>query len=923
MRHLILLLIGLLVSWPGTTKAGDLAVLLVQRTYEVHRSSPAMSRILDLVPGLEEAGYEVRVIEDAPMARLRREMQVAARHAEEADRLLILAAGQIISNRRDAFLLAVDAGVPGAFVAQQGLSIGALADLASGRDAPALVVAIDAPGDVRVGPDLTNGLAPDVLPRDAHFLAGPLHSVAPFLSDRVLVPGADLREVLRQAPPGLHVHVGPTHGAILPDAPSPKSFEGRLWALVTEENTVEAFRAYLGAFPEGRYAAEAEAAVSRLLVDEQRRARRAEEALRLSHDERRALQKHLLLLGDYHSAIDGIFGRGTRAAISAWQDRNGFAVTGYLDAEQAALLRQQGEAHAANIRAEAERRRREVERRDRLFWDATGAGADEAGLRRYLHRYPNGLYSDVARERLKEIAAERQARQERRDRNAWDTARAHDDIAAYRNYLAEFPDGLFAQEARARIATLRAAETERQLHLVRATRLRVEERLDAAGHPPGRIDGVFDAATRAAIADFQRRADLPATGYLTRQVLDALMAATPAPDPEDAWRWERFASGWPNWSDAHGWDDPSNYDTIQAVAVGADLYLIARANHGLKTYRLAPSGQWRRAADNDPQWSDDAGWNQMASYSTIQAVAVDGTLYLVARAPSGIVTLRLDKAHRRWRRAARNDPAWSNDHAWADASNYRTIQAVEAGGELYLLARANRGMITLRLDREKGAWERAARDDPEWSDAARWDDITNYATIQAVGTDHGLYLLARANRGMITLWLDPHSRRWERAAGNDPRWSDSYGWRDPSNYTTIQAVEAGGTLYLLARLNAGTKILRLDRGTKSWVEAATNAPGDGDDHGWNSASRYATLHGVEAGGRLFLLGRGKDGMVTHRLDPARGKWVLVAKDAPPWSDAHGWADRAYFATIQSVGTADGLYLFARSKSGMFGYRLMR
>lgn len=59
----------------------------------------------------------------------------------------------------------------------------------------------------------------------------------------------------------------------------------------------------------------------------------------LSQAERENLQVMLQWAGVYASTIDGAFGRGTRNAMAAWQERKGFDVTGILTtAQRAALL---------------------------------------------------------------------------------------------------------------------------------------------------------------------------------------------------------------------------------------------------------------------------------------------------------------------------------------------------------------------------------------------------------------------------------------------------------------------------------------------------------------------------------------------------------------------------------------------------------
>jgi hypothetical protein len=76
------------------------------------------------------------------------------------------------------------------------------------------------------------------------------------------------------------------------------------------------------------------------LIDETpAEARRSEWALTIA--EREKLQIALQWAGYYTAAIDGAFGRGTRGAMAAWQDANGYDATGILTtAQRAALIAQ-------------------------------------------------------------------------------------------------------------------------------------------------------------------------------------------------------------------------------------------------------------------------------------------------------------------------------------------------------------------------------------------------------------------------------------------------------------------------------------------------------------------------------------------------------------------------------------------------------
>jgi len=67
-----------------------------------------------------------------------------------------------------------------------------------------------------------------------------------------------------------------------------------------------------------------------------REAQSSEQAL--DRDEKRLLQTALQWAGFYNAAIDGSYGRGTRASMRAWQEANNHEVTGVLTTGQRAEL---------------------------------------------------------------------------------------------------------------------------------------------------------------------------------------------------------------------------------------------------------------------------------------------------------------------------------------------------------------------------------------------------------------------------------------------------------------------------------------------------------------------------------------------------------------------------------------------------------
>ena len=198
-------------------------------------------------------------------------------------------------------------------------------------------------------------------------------------------------------------------------------------------------------------------------------------------------------------------------------------------------LDDQAAERAEELEREAAAREAERARNDRAYWQQTGASGEEADLRAYLERYPDGDYADLAEDELGEIEAARAEAAARQDRQAWATAEETDTAGAYRQYLSEYPDGAFAEQAERRLSQLEQPSEERQaeaqaqaeeaaLNLSPMARRLAEAKLASLDLGPGRIDGSFDGDTRRAIRRYQDSRGLGVTGYLDQPTVVRLLA---------------------------------------------------------------------------------------------------------------------------------------------------------------------------------------------------------------------------------------------------------------------------------------------------------------------------------------------------------------------------------------------------------------
>ncbi len=521
--------------------AKDVALVIGNRDYQDQPRIRGFYFTQDGVQALNQAGFRVFAGEDLDRAEQTTLASKFYAAIDQADRVVVLLGGHFVSNDRDSWLLASDARNPDIFtVGQMGLSIGAILD-AAGQKPGGAIVMIGQSDSATARGGLKAGMDDLEIPQGVTVIKGPMTGLLQLLSGDLLEPGKSVASVLQNAPRGVTAdgfiakHI-PFISASVQTPDQPQDAEYLYLEAVREIGTLAALESYLNRYPNGRYARAVRQEIRDLQAQPELQARAAEANLKLTREQRRQIQRNLSILGFNPHGIDGVFGRGSRSAIAAWQKSRGIDGYGYLTGNQVSALQAAADVRSRELEEEARKRQEEQDRLDASYWRRTGRNGTEDGLRAYLKRYPDGLYSDIAHQRLERFDEARRAEAAAAERDYWDGVRSEDTVEAYNRYLRVYPRGVFAADARARRAELQGnAQNDEQIRRAKAeearvagngiVRLLVEQKLQELGLKPGRVDGKFDDKTRRAVRKFQRTRKIPVTGYVTQQTIVRLLAA--------------------------------------------------------------------------------------------------------------------------------------------------------------------------------------------------------------------------------------------------------------------------------------------------------------------------------------------------------------------------------------------------------------
>ena len=469
----------------------------------------------------------------------------------DADRMIVVMAGQFVTDGARTWLLASDSAQPAPFsIGRRSLSVDTALDLL-GRapGAAVLVLGVDPDSDLRAGPGFAAGVGDLDIPSGVTVVRGRVAAVRGLVRDTLAVPGGDLIGAVRRdrnltvsgfvpdrlamVPSDRGAQAAPPAATGTTNTDLRQLFEASAWERARREDTQASYTDYLDQYPSGAHANDAVARL-RDLRDPNRALKTAEDSLNLTLEARRAIQRDLQVLGFDTRGIDGIFGPGTRGAIRTWQGQNNVAQSGYLTAQEIRRIDEQAARRSAELERQAEERRAANLAADRAYWDQTGAKDTGAGLRDYLERYPDGVYAEQARASLTRKQQISRANAAAEDRAFWDRMVAADNVAAYNRYLSERPNGAFRNDAAARIRELQQATNaqpandaalaaERALSLDPISLRLIEARLAQLGLEPGNADGRIDSDTRKAIRRYQNDRQLTVTGYLDQATVSRML----------------------------------------------------------------------------------------------------------------------------------------------------------------------------------------------------------------------------------------------------------------------------------------------------------------------------------------------------------------------------------------------------------------
>jgi len=310
---------------PFAASAEPTGLVLSNEDYNTLRDVRRGDRMSRAVKPLQDAGYELTGFLEAGYDDMQAELANFAQRAAEAEALLVVLSGRFLQTPTETFFMPID-GEAGPLVSlpAQSLPLSTVLAILSTKPERAVLVLSTDGREADYGPTLKSGIGELNIPDGVTVLQAGPRVMPNFVADVLTRPGRPFVGMARQK--GIEIAGYQADTMILLDQPTPPptSLSDRLadirdWRAASRDNSLDAYESYLETHPQGEFVAMAENRIKTLTDTPEARAERAEQALDLNRNTRREVQRDLSILGFDPRGIDGIFGPGTRAAISAWQ----------------------------------------------------------------------------------------------------------------------------------------------------------------------------------------------------------------------------------------------------------------------------------------------------------------------------------------------------------------------------------------------------------------------------------------------------------------------------------------------------------------------------------------------------------------------------------------------------------------------------
>ena len=279
--------------------------------------------------------------------------------------------------------------------------------------------------------------------------------------------------------------------------------------------------------------------------------------------------------------------------------------------------------------------------------------------------------------------------------------------------------------------------------------------------------------------------------------------------------------------DADGFTNPIYYKTVRMAAVGSLLYVSARDLAGIHLASFNPSTSiWSILPTFTQVIMTTVQWATFGYYTTFRMVSQGNSLWYFVRGPEGLNLFSFNTLSSTWPLPIITYAQYADGPGWYLAKYSETFRLVSTANGLYVMARSCCGMYTVFCNVNTAAVSSVVMRS-YYTDGLGWEPVEHRRTLEL--TSCGGDTVIMSGRGGSLLYISrlntPTSASWIVAA-TQPSFTNAAGWNQIYRYWTLNPVCVGDSFYVVGRNLDSLEIVKYSIASDSWNprETITSLP---------------------------------------------------------------------------------------------------
>ena len=267
--------------------------------------------------------------------------------------------------------------------------------------------------------------------------------------------------------------------------------------------------------------------------------------------------------------------------------------------------------------------------------------------------------------------------------------------------------------------------------------------------------------------------------------------------------------------DVDGFTAPQYYRTVRLIAIGSVLYLFARSASDILLSSYDTAAQTWTLHSSPGAFTNDSIWSVYMYYSTFKVASQGSTIWLYGRGPAGINLISYNTLTGTWG-LLRTYVYFQDSGQWGNPQFFETSALLVLNNVVYISARGIANVYTVAYNPTSNVFAITANL-PYYTDGNGWNQPQYYFSLKEVTCNNAIYTVGRGPSAVYAAAYTPNA--WVIQTSNPGYMTDAAGWNTVNSYKSVQLLCIGNSLYYAGRRGSEVTVSSFSAG--AWSAAVS------------------------------------------------------------------------------------------------------